>query len=89
MVFQITLIKSSKLFIPIGYEPHNLILEIIINQLSYFISDRELRALGIILPATTAGETTQDTNIDGATMATASSQVNPFHDTIDLSSVEG
>ena len=63
------------------------------------MSNRELAALGISLPvtatdATAAGHTTEtttaDTNIVNRSMlATTATQVNPYHDVVDLSSPEG
>ena len=62
------------------------------------MSERELRALGIGLLATTTEEKTADNATDAtpadvhaysATMATTATQVNPFHDSIDLTSAEG
>ena len=58
------------------------------------MSDRELRSLGISLPGetteTTKVETTAvDTTIESTKMATIATQVNPSHDVVDLSSLEG
>ena len=62
------------------------------------MSARELRALGIrLLVITTEAKkaddatdaTTADVHAYSATMDTTATQVNPFHDSIDLTSVEG
>ena len=63
------------------------------------MSNRELAALEVSLPvistdAATAGSTTEtttvDTNIENIKMsATTATQVNPYHDVIELSSPQG
>lgn len=53
------------------------------------MSDRELRELGISLPGDTPDTNTVEKTIDGTTMAATATQVNPYHEVIDLLSPKG